>query len=307
MIKHTLVGMCMTSSTGTECEDAKRVENPRRRRFLRGGVIGGAALLGGGTLWSIFGERTWLTVQRVAVPLLSLPPALDGFRICHLSDLHRGPFISEAQIRQSAQMAMGLKPDLIVLTGDHISLKAKYARSCASALSSLSAPHGVYGVLGNHEYWTEEVRRVRDAFEDAGVVTLVNRSLQMDAGGADWWLCGLDDAWAGTPDLDRTLTGVPDDAFKVLLCHEPDFADEMAKRGIPLQLSGHSHGGQVRLPGLGPVRLPYMAYRYPYGLQRVGTSDTLVYTTAGVGVTPPPIRINCRPEVALLTLRCATS
>jgi predicted MPP superfamily phosphohydrolase len=121
-------------------------------------------------------------------------------------------------------------------------------------------------------------------------------------GATPWWLCGIDDIWEGRPDLDRALADVPDEMFKILLCHEPDFADEAAKSGIPLQLSGHSHGGQVRLPGVGPVRLPIYAWKYPYGLQAVGTSGTQVYTTAGVGVTFPPIRVNCRPEVAIIRL-----
>ncbi|NIR00617.1 MAG: metallophosphoesterase, partial [Gemmatimonadales bacterium] len=101
---------------------------------------------------------------------------------------------------------------------------------------------------------------------------------------------------------ERTLAKLPREHFKILLCHEPDFADEAAKYGIPLQLSGHSHGGQVRLPGIGPIRLPIYAFKYPYGLQQVRGTDTQVYTTAGVGVTFPPIRINCRPEVAILRL-----
>jgi predicted MPP superfamily phosphohydrolase len=302
MIRSELVRVSMGEPTASDHTDPTHVRSPRRRRFLRRSLIGGAALLGGGALWSIFGERTWLTVRRVTVPVPALPLDLDGFTICHLSDLHRGPFVSEGEVRDSVEMAMRLKPDLIVLTGDYVSLKARYAESCASALSSLSAPHGVYGTLGNHEYWTRRVGAVTDALEHAGIMMLVNRSARITVGGTDWWLCGLDDAWAGMPDLDETLAGVPDEAFKILLCHEPDFADEAAGRGIPLQLSGHSHGGQVRLPRLGAIRLPYMAFKYPYGLQRVEGADMLVYTTAGVGVTVVPFRINCRPEVAFLTL-----
>lgn len=275
---------------------------PSRRRFLRRALIAGGATLGAGTLWSIFGERTWVTARRVSVPIPDLPAFLDGFTIAHLSDLHRGPFISEEQVREAARLAMAYAPDMVVLTGDHVSLKAKYAKSAVAALSPLKAEYGVYAVLGNHEYWTDEVERVTQIQRDAGIEVLINEAAAIAVGGTPWWLCGVDDIWEGKPDLEETLADVPDEMFKILLCHEPDYADEAAKHGIPLQLSGHSHGGQVRLPGKGPLLLPVYAWKYPYGLQRVGSSGTQVYTTSGVGVTFPPIRINCRPEVAIIRL-----
>lgn len=295
------------SATGTT--ETTRMENapkrPSRRRFLRRALIGSGALLGGGALWSAFGERTWLAARRVSVPIANLPPALDGFTIAHLSDLHRGPYISAEHIREAAAIAVSHSPDLIVLTGDHISYSAKYAKSCAEALSLLSAPHGLYAVLGNHEYWTGAVDRAADACRHAGAHLLVNEAVPIDVGDARCWLCGVDDIWEGRPDLDSTLANLPREHLKILLCHEPDFADEAARHGIHLQLSGHSHGGQVRLPGAGPIVLPRYAHKYPYRLQQVGETRTQVYTTSGVGVTFPPIRINCRPEVALLTLRRA--
>jgi predicted MPP superfamily phosphohydrolase len=282
---------------------ANRPRNPARRRFLRRALIGAGVVLGGGSAWSLFGERAWLGAHQVSIPIPDLPPALDGFTIAHLSDMHRGPYISERHLREAVRMAMSYAPDMVVLTGDHISLHAKYAKSCADALSQLNAEHGVYGILGNHEYWTDEVARVTDAYRDAGVKMLINEAAPIVTGNTLWWLCGLDDMWRGSADLDATLANVPEEHFRILLCHEPDYADEAAKRGIPLQLSGHSHGGQVRLPGIGPVLLPIYSYKYPYLLQRVPNTRTQVYTTTGVGVTFPPVRINCRPEVAILRLR----
>ncbi len=290
-----------TGKTETKRE-GNAPKNPSRRRFLKRGLIASGAALGGGALWSAFGERTWLTARRVSVPIANLPPALDGFTIAHLSDLHRGPYISGEHIREAAAIAVSHTPDLIVLTGDHISYTAEYAKSCAEALSPLNAPHGLYAVLGNHEYWTGTVDRAADACRDAGARLLVNEAVPIDVGDARWWLCGVDDIWEGRPDLDTTLANVPPEHLKILLCHEPDFADEAAKHGIHLQLSGHSHGGQVRLPAVGPIVLPTYAHKYPYRLQRVAETPTQVYTTTGVGVTFPPIRINCRPEVAILRL-----
>ena len=292
----------MSTSHTSSSRKKSSPRNPARRKFQRRALYAAGAFVGGSTLVSIFGERTWLTAQRVDIPLPDLPPPLEGFTISHLSDLHRGPYISEEQLREAAQMAMAYAPDMIVLTGDHLSLSARYAKSCVAALSALNAPYGIYAVLGNHEYWTDQVTRVTNAYRDAGLNVLINDSARISLPGLDWWVCGVDDIWEGRPDLDGLLAKVPDHAFKLLLCHEPDYADRAAERNLPLQLSGHSHGGQIRLPGVGPVRLPVFARKYPYGLQRVPNSDTLVYTTAGVGVTFPPIRINCRPEVAILRL-----
>lgn len=282
-------------------------ETNSRRKFLRYALWGGAGLLGGRALLSLLLERHWLTVYRVTVPLPHLPPALHGFTICQLSDLHRGPVVSEEHIRRAADIAMSLNADLIVVTGDFVSGAATNAPSCAAALSGLRARYGVYGVLGNHDYWTRDVEAVVDAVTRSGIQLLTNRAVRLNVQGFNWWLCGVDDVWAGEPDLDAALQYVPDGAFRILLCHEPDFADEAAKRNIPLQISGHSHGGQVRLPLIGAPVLPFWGRKYPIGLQRVKNSSTLVYTNVGVGCIVPAVRLNCRPEVTLMTLVSATS
>jgi uncharacterized protein len=134
---------------------------------------------------------------------------------------------------------------------------------------------------------------------------LTNRSARISTRGVDWWLCGVDDIWSGKPDLGAALRDVPGGAFRVLLAHEPDFADEAARHGVPLQLSGHTHGGQVLLPGRKPLVTPEHGRKYTVGLQRAAGSDTWVYTNVGLGVTGIPIRINCPPEITLLTLERA--
>ena len=131
---------------------------------------------------------------------------------------------------------------------------------------------------------------------------MVNASVRMETGDEAWWLCGVDDVWSGDPDLAAALTGVPETSFKILLCHEPDFADSAARKSISLQLSGHSHGGQVRLPLVGAPILPYLGRKYPIGLQAVEGSNLRVYTNVGLGVIFPPVRFNCWPEVTHLTL-----
>lgn len=276
-----------------------------RRQLLRGAAGGTACVLGLGGGVNLLNECWKPRVSRVTVPLPSLPSALDGFRICQLSDLHRGRIVSEAFVREGVALAGGLNADLIVVTGDFISDSSRYASSCGAALSGLRAPHGVYGVMGNHDYWNEDAEAVQHAVESAGVRFLTNRSHRISARGAEWWLCGVDDLWSGTTDLNRALADVPAGAFRILLCHEPDFADTAAAAGVPLQLSGHSHGGQVRLSSGRALHLPRFGRKYPAGLQRVPRTQTLVYTNVGLGVTTLPVRLNCPPEVTLLTLKKA--
>jgi uncharacterized protein len=273
-----------------------------RRTFLRRGLWGAGGLLAGGGLMTLAGEGYRPRICRVSVPLPGLPRALHGFTICQLSDFHRGPIIPEAYLRGAAALANGLKPDLIALTGDYLSSRYQYAISCAAAIATLKAPYGVFGVLGNHDIAAGDPLFVSAAMEGAGVRVLRNGSARVTVNGADWWICGLDDVHCGSPSLEDTLAGVPERAFRILLCHEPDFADTAATYGIPLQLSGHSHGGQVVLPGRGPLIVPDLGEKYPQGLQRVEGSQSLVYTNVGLGMVAIPIRINCPPEITLLTL-----
>ena len=290
-----------TSVDAAAKEPSGGVRGAACRRFLKRAALAAVGLVGG-AMWTLGVDPRQLVVRRVTARIPDLPAALDGFTIGQLSDLHAGRLVSEDCIRHAADVAMSLRPDLIALTGDYVWRGAENAETCARALSVLKAPYGVYGVLGNHDYWTGDVARVTRSLTDIGVTMLVNDSTRLEAGGTAWWLCGVDDVWSGKPDLETTLAGVPEQVFRLLLCHEPDYADTAAEHGIPLQLSGHSHGGQVRLPLLGAPVLPYLGRKYPIGLQRAGAS-TLVYTNVGVGTTVPPVRLNCRPEVTHLTLR----
>lgn len=284
-----------------------------RRALLRYLAAGAGAAAVTGLAAQALSEPRQIRIRRASVALPALPAALDGLTIGQLSDLHRGPYVPEEHIRRGVEIAASLEPDVMVLTGDFVSKSAEYAASCAGALAGLRPRGGVFAVLGNHDYWTRQVGVILRSLESRGVEVLVNRSVRLRRGGTDWWLCGVDDAWAGTPDLGAALAGVPNEAFKILLCHEPDFADTAAQAGIPLQLSGHSHGGQVIVPGIGPLVLPPHGRKYPIGLQRVAGSRTLVYTNVGLGLIAlglGPVRLavrfNCLPEITLLTLRRAS-
>ena len=243
-----------------------------------------------------------LRLERVTLPFPNLPPALAGLRIAHLSDLHTSRWIGADYLGAAVDLVLAQRPDLVVLTGDflhHNRHVQRHAETCAGALARLRAPLGVFAVLGNHDYWGSP-RMVVRAFQDVGIPTLVNQAQRVPVGDDALWLVGLDDARHGLPDLPRALADVPDDAFTVLLAHEPDVADVAHGYGVHLQLSGHSHGGQVHLPDVPTTWLPLLGRKYPRGLYRVG--GMWLYTSRGLGSAFPPIRLNCPPEVTLLRL-----
>jgi len=273
-----------------------------RRRFL--GWLGlttaslGATSFGGWKYaWDV--EPWWLALEQVKVPLVGLPAALDGFTIAQLSDFHWGQDLKAGHIARAVDLALKAKPDLVVLTGDYVTHRAQDIANCARELARLSAPHGVYAILGNHDHWTD-AGVVRAGLEAVGLPVLLNANVCLPVGTADLWLAGVDDVWERHADIDLALEGIPPRATTILLAHEPDYADQIAGCGVALQLSGHSHGGQVRLPLFGSPILPTWGRKYPYGLHRVG--DLWLYTNRGVGLIQPAVRFNCRPEVSIIQL-----
>ncbi len=243
-------------------------------------------------------EPRWLALERLDVRLPGLPPHLDGFTIIQLSDLHRGPEVSAGDISRAVRLVQRQEGvDLIVLTGDYVSRSAGYAPSCTEALAPLVVGN-VLACLGNHDHWTD-ADAVTAALAGVGIVVLRNGAREVADG---LWIAGVDDVWERHADLERALERVPAGATIVLLVHEPDYADTVAADGrVHLQLSGHSHGGQVRVPFRGPLVLPYLAQKYHTGLYTVG--NMRLYVNRGVGLIAPAIRLNCRPEVTLITLR----
>lgn len=236
------------------------------------------------------------------------PERLSGFTIVLLSDFHYDPYFSAHPLHAAVSQVNDLHPDLIVLTGDFVSVpligddaKAAFAAEpCAKVLHQMSARHGLWAVMGNHDFNTDQeyIIRVRQA---EGIQVLENRSAAIERDGSRFWLSGVNDVLSRTADLAETLRVVPAGEASVLLAHEPDFADEAAKFPIDLQLSGHSHGGQVRFPLLPPLYLPAMAKKYVLGTYQVGRLP--LYTNAGLGTIGVPVRLNCPPEITLITLR----
>jgi len=239
------------------------------------------------------------TLERVTMRLPTLPPELDGLRIAQITDAHVGLPQAAENLAWAIEQMRRERPDLIALTGDIAGLKTGIT-PLPRLLGQLSAPLGVYAVPGNHDYW-EGLADVNAALELAGIPLLMNQGLQLGWNGADFWLGGVDEIWDGRPDFAAARAGAPDGAFAILLAHSPDVADDAAAHGFALQLSGHTHGGHLRLPLLGPFARPRYGTRYVMGRYQVGAMA--LYVSRGLG--GEALRLFCRPEATIFTLRRA--
>jgi predicted MPP superfamily phosphohydrolase len=219
-----------------------------------------------------------------------------------VSDTHVGPVISARDVDRAMALLFTAEPDILLLGGDYLSESPRYIAETAAVLGSYvpAARLGVLAVLGNHDY-SNDARRVAKSFEKRGIQVLINTSARIVHGAADFWVAGIDDAILGQPDPAAAFAAVPDSAPVFALWHEPDWAEETARRGALFQISGHSHGGQVRLPLLGNLAAPPGGRCFVSGIHEIAGMP--VYTSRGVGVFRPPVRFRCPPEVTLLTLR----
>ena len=301
---------------------SERIENSRdlgpastpdgslsRRRFLRMGVgiLAGTGAASAG--YGAFIERKHLIVRRVEIPLERLPEAWDGLMIAQLSDLHYHPYWSADVIQHAIEVTNSLKPDVIALTGDYVTVPfrnrsprklAWEIEPCTALLRVLSARLGVFAVLGNHDAESRP-NHISEVLGTAGIRVLRNAAFPLERNGRRVWMVGLEDALYGNQDLGVALKQVPASETSIALVHEPDYADEVSRSPVDLQLSGHSHGGQIRVPVVMPLYLPYMARKYPIGLYTVGRMK--LYTNSGLGTIRVPIRLFAPPEVTLFALR----
>ncbi|MFZ1756250.1 MAG: metallophosphoesterase [Caldilineaceae bacterium] len=275
-----------------------------RRRFLQlsGGVaLSAAAALGYARLL----EPNWVEVveQNLAIP--HLPEHLVGTRIAQLSDIHLGEYTGPEKLLDAVERVNRLAPDLVFLTGDYVTRTERDASGLVEPLRRLAAP--TYAILGNHDLWTDRTT-VTQALAETPAQLLVNRGEEALPG---LFVAGVDDIWSGRPDVRAALADSPAGAVSLLLAHEPDYFDRVVEADAPVavQFSGHSHGGQVRIPSTTPDGaglwtrapvLPRYGERYPIGLYRVGQRQ--VYTNRGLGVWPLPYRVNCRPEITIFRL-----
>lgn len=284
-----------------------------RRKFLRvsatAAAAGALAVGADAAVW----EPNHPKLVELDIPLERLPEAWDGFRIVQLSDIHYDDHFCVIPLRRAVDIVNKLKPDLLVLTGDFVTAPPFARRSrqkknkaaaeiepCAAILRRMRAANGTMAVLGNHDALAYS-ERVTGTLQSRGIDVLNNRALPLEKDGKRLWIAGVEDVLEGSPDLDSTLRVIPADEPVVLLAHEPDFADHAARYRVDLQLSGHSHGGQVLIPLVGAPWLPPLGRKYPAGLRRIG--KMALYTNIGLGTIRVPVRWNCPPEITSITLR----
>jgi uncharacterized protein len=245
-------------------------------------------------------EANSLSLERVEINLKRLPKKLDGFKIIQLSDTHHSPFTKLEHIARAVKIANRLKPDVFFLTGDYVSHEREYIAPVAAVLAKLKAKYGIYACLGNHDHWTD-AGLVTHLFRGEGINVLVNEGLRFEARGASFWLAGVDDYMVGKTDVPASLRGSFPDEMKILLAHNPIIFREAARIGIDLVLSGHTHGGQIKLRAEEKRILPRR--KLSSGLHKRKNSQ--IYITRGIGTVVVPARYQCPPEISLLELRTA--
>jgi uncharacterized protein len=248
--------------------------------------------------------ETWHPiVERRQIRIPELPERLDGLSITFLADFHLAdsPFATLDLMRKVVERAAELKSEIVALGGDFVRHRPEVIAELCPLLVSLNPRLGIFAVLGNHDHWAG-APLIRQSLTRSGIDCLINQGVNLGARGASIYLCGIDSMWSGRPDVPAAFAARKKQITTVVLLHEPDSADGVAKRySFDLMLSGHTHGGQVRLPGFRPPVLPVLGKRYVEGLYHLPTAQ--LYVSRGIGTTGLPVRFCCPPEITRITLR----
>ena len=278
--------------------------NPGRREFLKNGMAG---LIFVSTAAPRLNSDDDVEVVSRDIGVPSLSGGLDGMRAVVMSDIHCGPYMDGATIRRYVDRINALDPDIVLLPGDFVNSRTEECDAVCEALRRIRSRHGVYGCLGNHDFYADG-DFVASELGHAGVRVLRNEHAIIETAGGRFALAGIDDVRRGHPFdmmLTHALLDLPRSTPTVLLCHKPYYLDEAADWGIGMMLSGHTHGGQVVLARFADVVLTPAALvsRYVEGFYR--RDNTRLYVTRGIGTVGIPVRINCPPEITVLTFRTA--
>jgi uncharacterized protein len=272
-----------------------------RRNFLRS-VAAAIPCTAAAASYGLY-EASWAEVVHPVLPLPRLPSSFDGTTIAFLTDIHHGPFSTLDYVASVVRTTLTLRPDLIVLGGDYCLKDSKYIRPCFEVLAGLTAPLGVYGVLGNHDYW-HGVEETRAGFRSANVEELTNRGIWLSRGGYRFRIAGVDDLWMGRVEMGAALGDATADDACLVVSHNPDVAEKLRDVRVGLMLSGHTHGGQVVFPtGAAPFVPSNYGRKYLQGVCHAPT--TTVYVSRGLGCMGVPVRFCSRPELTLITLQSA--
>ncbi|MBW3632106.1 MAG: metallophosphoesterase [Chloroflexi bacterium] len=235
---------------------------------------------------------------------ICLPQGVDAparLRIGFVADTHIGSVIRASDVERALSLLLTAAPDVLLFGGDYISESPRHIPYAAAVLGSAAstARLGSFAVLGNHDY-ANGADRLTGQLEKRGIRVLRNEPARIADDSGELWIAGIDDVMLGSPDVQRAFAGVPENTRALALWHEPDWAESVVPYGAFLQLSGHSHGGQIQLPVMGSIAAPAGGRRFVSGLNHA--MGMPVYTSRGVGVFRPPVRFRCAPEVTLITL-----
>ncbi len=245
-------------------------------------------------------EANTLEIERITINLKRLPKNLEGFSFVHLSDIHHSPFTDIEHIERAVKAANRLKPDMFILTGDYVSHEKEYIHPVAEALGKLHSEFGTFACLGNHDHWTDP-ELVASSMTSANIKMLINQGIRFSAKDSTFWLAGVDDYMVGKTDLRSAMRGSFPDEMKLLLAHNPVIFRRAVRAGIDLMLSGHTHGGQIKIREDEKRILPRRKLRN--GLHR--RKETQIYITRGIGTVVLPVRFQCPPEITLIELQRA--
>ena len=276
-----------------------------RRQFLSGLVAAPLLAVSATSAYSRLIEPYNYWISETDIFIRNLPQRFEGFRITQLTDIHHSRILGIDEVRRVVTLAQQTKPDVFVLTGDYSTSYRRYIEPCAEALSGLSAPEGVWAVLGNHDHYTDPELTAR-ALKHNRIAVLDNVHTTLQRGPDSLQLSGIDDWSWNAVDWVRAFSGLKPNVPTVLLSHQPTVLDLEQTRNVSLILSGHTHGGQLKFPWLGaPARFVTNDLKYARGLFRSG--DTQLYVSNGTGVIGLPVRFGVRPEITVLRLRSGDS
>ena len=271
-----------------------------RRQFLNGLVAAPLVGVAVTSAYARFVEPYHYSISETDVFIRDLPERFEGFRITQLTDIHHSRILGIGDIRRMISIAQRTKPDMFVLTGDYTTTYRRFIEPCAEALSQLNAPEGVWAVLGNHDHYTDPELTTR-ALRRHRIEVMDNFHTTVQRGPDAIQLSGIDDWTWNAVDWTRAFSGLKPETPTILLSHQPSVLDLPQTQNVSLILSGHTHGGQLRLPLLGaPARFATRDLKYDRGLFRKG--ETQLYVSSGTGVIGLPLRLGVRPEIAVLRL-----
>jgi len=244
-----------------------------------------------------------IDLVEVDIELNNLGWNFNNFKILNLTDIHLGQWINPEYLDELIDYVNTLNVDIVTLTGDYFSYNfTDYEKCLEKSLKKLNANEGKFGVLGNHDHWMD-APKVREIFKNAGIIDLSNDVYTLKRDDDSLNICGVDSCTVCADDLDKVISKMPENIPSILLAHEPDFAMESSQTNkFDLQISGHSHGGQFIIPKFEttPFRGPNST-KYPVGLYKIG--NMVQYTSKGLGTNSFRIRINCKPEITIITLK----